>query len=62
VIVPCGVVAEAVIATAAGATKDAPAAGDVNETTGADGAVTVILTGAEVVEVPLLPVAFAVNE
>ena len=61
-IVPCEVVAEAVIATVAGATNDAPAAGEVTATVGADGAVTVIITGAEVVETPLLPVALAVSE
>jgi len=52
--------AEAVIATVAGATNDAPETGDVIATDGAEGAVTEIPTGAEVVDVPLLAIAFAV--
>ena len=38
-------VAEAVIATVAGATNEAPAAGDVSPTVGAEGAVTVMASG-----------------
>jgi len=41
--------------------NEAPAAGEVSATVGADGAVTVMLTGVDVVDVPLLPVAFAVG-
>jgi len=62
VIVPCVVLTEAFIAKVAGATNEAPADGDVTATEGAAGAVTVKLTGAEMAQVPLLPVAFAVME
>jgi len=58
--VPWVVLAEAVIATVAGAMNEAPVDGDVTATEGAAGAVTEIPAGAEVVDVPLLPVAFAV--
>lgn len=59
---PCVVDAFAVIANVPGATVLAPFAGDVRTTDGAAAALTLMETGAEVVEVPLLPIAFAVNE
>jgi len=42
--------------------NEAPADGEVIATEGAAGAVTEIPTGADVVDVPFLPVAFAVIE